>query len=87
MSDRDRTTPGEGDGDNPWVTRTTRASGPVRAPWERAGLAEQPDDEMTGSHGGGGVTVAELIARLSGGTVPPATAIEAPAPAAPAPPL
>lgn len=86
MSDRDRTTPGEGDGDaageNPWVTRTTRASGPVRAPWERAGrLPDQPDDEVTGSHGGGGVTVAELIARLSGGSVPPAQAsIEAPAP-------
>lgn len=85
MSDRDRTTPGEGDGDaagdNPWVTRTTRASGPVRAPWERAGrLQDQPDDEVTGSHGGGGVTVAELIARLSGGSVPPAQAsIEAPA--------
>ena len=84
MSDRDRTTPGEGDGDaagdNPWVTRTTRASGPVRAPWERAGrLTEQPaDDEVSGNHGGGGVTVAELIARLSGGTAPPA--IEAPAP-------
>lgn len=87
MSDRDRTTPGEGDGDNPWVTRTTRASGPVRAPWERASrLAEQPDDEITGSHGGGGVTVAELIARLSGGAVPPATAIEAPAPSAPSAP-
>ncbi len=82
MSDRDRTTPGEGDGDNPWVTRTTRASGPVRAPWERAGLAEQPDDEMSGSHGGGGVTVAELIARLSGGSAAsPSQAIEAPAPA------
>ncbi|WP_071289374.1 LCP family protein [Mycolicibacterium llatzerense] len=85
MSDRDRTTPGEGDGDaagdNPWVTRTTRASGPVRAPWERAGhLPDQPDDEVTGSHGGGGVTVAELIARLSGGSVPPAQAIEAPSP-------
>ncbi len=83
MSDRDRTTPGEGDGDaagdSPWVTRTTRASGPVRAPWERAGLQGQPDDEVTGSHGGGGVTVAELIARLSGGSVPPAQAIEAPA--------
>ncbi len=86
MSDRDRTTPGEGDGDaageNPWVTRTTRASGPVRAPWERAGhLPDQPDDEVTGSHGGGGVTVAELIARLSGGSAPPAQAgIEAPSP-------
>ncbi len=85
MSDRDRTTPGEGDGDaageNPWVTRTTRASGPVRAPWERAGhLPDQPDDEVTGHHGGGGVTVAELIARLSGGSVPPAEAIEAPSP-------
>ncbi|KIU13674.1 LCP family protein [Mycolicibacterium llatzerense] len=85
MSDRDRTTPGEGDGDaageNPWVTRTTRASGPVRAPWERAGhLPDQPDDEVTGHHGGGGVTVAELIARLSGGSVPPAQASEAPSP-------
>jgi LCP family protein required for cell wall assembly len=81
VSDRDRTTPGEGDGDNPWVTRTTRAAGPVRAPWERAGhLPEPPADEVTGSHGGGGVTVAELIARLSGGAVPPAPAIEAPAP-------
>lgn len=85
MSDRDRTTPGEGDGDaagdNPWVTRTTRASGPVRAPWERAGrLQDSPDDESTGSHGGGGVTVAELIARLSGGAVPPPPAAEAPAP-------
>lgn len=85
MSDRDRTTPGEGDGDaageNPWVTRTTRASGPVRAPWERAGhLPDQPDDEVTGHHGGGGVTVAELIARLSGGSAPPAQASEAPSP-------
>lgn len=87
MSDRDRTAPGEGDGDNPWVTRTTRAPGPVRAPWERAGrLPEPPDDEVTGSHGGGGVTVAELIARLSGGAVPPATAIEAPGPSAPSAP-
>ncbi len=83
MSDRDRTTPGEGAGDaagdSAWVTRTTRASGPVRAPWERAGLQGQPGDDVTGSHGGGGVTVAELIARLSGGSVPPAQAIEAPA--------
>ncbi|MUL47649.1 LytR family transcriptional regulator [Mycobacterium sp. CBMA293] len=75
MSDRDRTAADNdgGDaapGDNPWVTRTSRASGPVRAPWERAGLPEQPDDETSGSHGGGGVTVAELIARLSGGSAP-----------------
>lgn len=90
MSDRDRTTPGEGDGDaagdSPWVTRTTRAVGPVRAPWERAGRLqsqagdETADDEGTGNHGGGGVTVAELIARLSGGATPPAPAVEAPAP-------
>jgi len=86
VSDRDRTTPGEGDGDSPWVTRTARASGSVRAPWERSGRQQsQPDDETadddaTGSHGGGGVTVAELIARLSGGKVPPAQAIEAPSP-------
>jgi len=93
VSDRDRTTPGEGDGDaagdNPWVTRTTRAAGPVRAPWERAGrLQSRPDDESaddeeTGSHGGGGVTVAELIARLSGGSMPPAPVVEAPAPPEP----
>ncbi|MDR3662028.1 MAG: LCP family protein [Mycobacterium sp.] len=78
MSDHDRTggdaaSGGVGKtdsaGDNPWVTRTTRAAGPVRAPWERAAqLPDVPDDEATGSHGGGGVTVADLIARLSGGS-------------------
>lgn len=78
MSDGDHAGPGRrrsddhGDGhwnahgdDNQWLTRTPRPT-PGAAPWERHQPAGDVDDpEPTGSHASG-VTVADLIAKLSG---------------------
>ncbi|OBG19576.1 transcriptional regulator [Mycolicibacterium celeriflavum] len=87
MSDGDNATPGPGDptgGDNQWLTRSQRPTA-GSAPWERRGVsrpsarsdplaadADDPaDGESTGNHTDG-VTVADLIAKLSGDTaVPP----------------
>ncbi|MGE2716395.1 LCP family protein [Mycolicibacterium litorale] len=61
------------DWDNQWLTRSSRRS-PGAAPWERSEPlkrsepepeADEPDDS-TGSHTAGHVTVADLIAKLSG---------------------
>lgn len=77
MSDGDSATPGRPDppgppdpgADNQWLTRTPRSS-PGAAPWERSAGSEPEDaDEAeakpTGNHTDG-VTVADLIARVSG---------------------
>jgi LCP family protein required for cell wall assembly len=81
MSDGDNATPGRrrpdppGD-DNPWLTRSARPM-PGAAPWERASgsipvpsagghAAEQPGEEPAAGHHSDGVTVAELIAKVSG---------------------
>jgi LCP family protein required for cell wall assembly len=73
MSDGDNATPGSAgssgsDGDNKWLTRSQRPA-PGAAPWERRASpdSEQTDTETTGNHTDG-VTVADLIARVSGGT-------------------
>jgi LCP family protein required for cell wall assembly len=72
MSDGDNATPGrprasDSDGDNQWLTRSPR---PPRAaaPWERHSAAEPEDTATpapTGSHTDG-VTVADLIAKVTG---------------------
>jgi LCP family protein required for cell wall assembly len=73
MSDGDNATPGrprasDFDGENRWVTRTPRPSR-AAAPWERHSLNEEADAakpaEPTGSHTDG-VTVADLIAKVTG---------------------
>ena len=80
MSDGDNATPGPSDpgrGDNRWLTRSERPR-PGAAPWERADVprrstgsgrpdegADPADVESTGNHTDG-VTVADLIAKLSG---------------------
>ncbi|MGV0603069.1 LCP family protein [Mycolicibacterium sp. XJ1904] len=81
MSDGDNATPGppdSTDGDNRWLTRSQRPA-PGSAPWERADIprrqepseAEAAEVESTGNHTDG-VTVADLIAKLSGdNAVPP----------------
>ncbi|MET0897372.1 MAG: LCP family protein [Mycobacterium sp.] len=86
MSDGDNATPGqhrasEPDGDNQWLTRTSRPM-PDAAPHERASDsgdtdsdtddADFDDDDQApiGQHTGG-VTVADLFARVTGG-IPPA---------------
>jgi LCP family protein required for cell wall assembly len=76
MSDGDNATPGrprasDSNGDNQWLTRSPR---PPRAaaPWERHSAAEPEDTATpapTGSHTDG-VTVADLIAKVTGS--PPA---------------
>jgi LCP family protein required for cell wall assembly len=72
MSDGDNATPGlpsssgpGAAGDNQWLTRSPRPS-PGAAPWERSGSPEPDDNEPTGNHTEGGLTVADLIAKLSG---------------------
>ena len=76
MSDGDNATPGRrppsppGE-DNHWLTRTPQPM-PGAAPWERRVDAERPapaDDEPSGNHADG-ITVADLIAKVSG-TPPP----------------
>ncbi|SEH63260.1 cell envelope-related function transcriptional attenuator common domain-containing protein [Mycolicibacterium rutilum] len=77
MSDGDRATPGPADasggGDNQWLTRSQRPS-PGAAPWERSSASvpdvDAEDDEPSGNHTAG-VTVADLIAKLSGDTPNP----------------
>src|ERR1700754_2154606 len=76
MSDGDNATPGHPrasdlNGDNQWLTRPPR---PPRAaaPWERGSAAEPEDSDAappTGSHTDG-VTVADLIAKVTGSTPP-----------------
>lgn len=75
MSDGDNATPGSADSaggaDNKWLTRSQRPS-PGAAPWERKTSpdSEHTDTESTGNHTDG-VTVADLIARVSGDTAVP----------------
>jgi LCP family protein required for cell wall assembly len=81
MSDGDNATPGRrrpdplGD-DNPWLTRSARPM-PGAAPWERASgsiagpsagghAADQPGEEPAAGHHSDSVSVAELIAKVSG---------------------
>lgn len=87
MSDGENATPGRPrpDGssdDNQWLTRSTRPT-PGAAPWERGASPvsrpSEPDEDPTvgepepaaGNHTDGVVTVADLIAKISG-TSPPA---------------
>ena len=78
MSDGDNATPGSAgssaEPDNKWLTRSQRPS-PGAAPWERKSSPENPeaDTESTGRPGNhtDGVTVADLIARLSGQSAVP----------------
>jgi LCP family protein required for cell wall assembly len=72
MSDGDNATPGLPSssgpgppGDNQWLTRSPRRS-PGAAPWERSGNPEPENNEPTGNHTEGGLTVADLIAKLNG---------------------
>ncbi|MEV3902714.1 LCP family protein [Mycobacterium sp. NPDC050551] len=80
MSDGDNATPGrrrapdpgpDHDADNQWLTRTPRRSFGA-APWERSDRhpiaptpTEEPADEPGGSHTDGGLTVADLIAKMA----------------------
>ena len=72
MSDGDNATPGrpwasDSDGANQWLTRTPRPSR-AAAPWERRPGAEPDDTDAsppTGNHTDG-VTVADLIAKITG---------------------
>jgi LCP family protein required for cell wall assembly len=70
MSDGDSATPGRPrasgfDGDNRWVTRRPRPSR-AAAPWERHSVNEDADAaKPTGTHTDG-VTVADLIAKVTG---------------------
>ena len=85
MSDGDNATPGrrrlpEGhNADNQWDTGTPRRT-PDAAPWRRSDPltpqrdddAAEPPDEPTGNHTDGGISVADLIAKVTGdGTGPP----------------
>jgi LCP family protein required for cell wall assembly len=75
MSDGDNATPGRlgssrsgGPGDdNQWLTRSSRPM-PGAAPWERSPGLIDPDeaDEQAPAHHSDGVTVADLIAKVSG---------------------
>ncbi|MCT7657656.1 LCP family protein [Mycobacterium deserti] len=74
MSDGDSATPGRRDPSfdrrNQWLTRSSRPSLGA-APWERNGKTDNDDAETSGHHTDG-VTVADLIARVSGDqAVPP----------------
>ncbi|WP_166906511.1 LCP family protein [Mycobacterium sp. DL440] len=73
MSDGSNATPGrrhrsaDDSSDNQWITRS-REPLPGAAPWERQDALlpdDSPLDEPTGSHAGG-VTVADLIAKVAG---------------------
>lgn len=72
--------PGGSSGDNQWLTRSARPA-PGAAPWERSGISNVPDDisgdvsgdagdhhrdEPEAAHHSGAVTVADLIAKVSG---------------------
>jgi LCP family protein required for cell wall assembly len=76
MSDGDNATPGlpgpngpsDPGADNQWLTRTPRPSLGA-APWERGAASKSEDTESakpTGNHTDGGVTVADLIAKVHG---------------------
>ncbi|KRE26524.1 transcriptional regulator [Mycobacterium sp. Soil538] len=69
MSDGDHATPGRpnsGDSDGDWLTRSKRPA-PGAAPWERAIDPSEPPQAPTET---GPVTVADLIAKINGGTPP-----------------
>ncbi|MCV7073066.1 LCP family protein [Mycobacterium rufum] len=71
MSDGDHATPGRphsDDADTPhdWLTRSQRPA-PGAAPWERAVESTTPHDTPSET---GPVTVADLIAKINGGTLP-----------------
>jgi LCP family protein required for cell wall assembly len=106
MSDGDSATPGRhGQGDSsapggspdahPWLTRSARPS-PGAAPWERAHVAEDDNDDAPPASAAGnhtdGVSVADLIAKLNGDSAVPAelrqhrSEIDAAPPAPPPPP-
>ncbi|MET0474927.1 MAG: LCP family protein [Mycobacterium sp.] len=87
MSDGDNAAPGRRSSgqadepdkpDTPWLTRTVRST-PGAAPWERGRISrsDPPDPEPPASPPGGnhtdGVTVADLIAKVSGSTPPDET--------------
>ncbi|KAA0082459.1 LytR family transcriptional regulator [Mycolicibacterium sp. P9-64] len=79
MSDGDNATPGRpaspgpggSSGDNQWLTRSARPA-PGAAPWERGRSSRTPDDvdakqsDEPATHHTGALTVAELIAKVSG---------------------
>ncbi|TFV57182.1 LytR family transcriptional regulator [Mycobacterium sp. PS03-16] len=77
MSDGDNATPDRRrpqgpDSDNEWLTRSPRRT-PGAAPWERqpdpedaADAADSGHAASTGSHTDGGLTVADLIAKMAG---------------------
>jgi LCP family protein required for cell wall assembly len=76
MSDGDNATPGhprasDSDAANQWLTRSPRSSR-AAAPWERRSAAEPDDPDTfpsTGNHTDG-VTVADLIAKVTGSAPP-----------------
>src|ERR1044072_2224279 len=80
MGDGDRTTPGRplrgddgatGDtADGDWLTRSRRPK-PGAAPWERAIDSPAPQESAPAAEPSGPVTVADLIAKINGGTPPP----------------
>lgn len=80
MGDGDRTTPGRplpgddgaaGDkADGDWLTRSRRPK-PGAAPWERATDSPAPQESAAAAEPSGPVTVADLIAKINGGTPPP----------------
>jgi LCP family protein required for cell wall assembly len=78
MSDGDSATPGlrgpsgpsTPDGQNQWLTRSPRPS-LGSAPWERHALPDPEDSDAGGNHTDG-VTVADLIAKVSGDRAVPA---------------
>lgn len=70
MSDGDNATPGHhraspADGDNPWLTPSPRRT-PDAAPWERGSVSGGLPPQHTD-----GVTVADLIAKVTGAEPPP----------------
>ena len=80
------TGPSDPGADNQWLTRTPRSS-PGAAPWERSAGSESRGrrcaDKPTGNHTDG-VTVADLIARVSGDASVPEELKKRPDPNAPA---
>src|SRR5258708_36086745 len=102
MSDGDNATPGRrrpdppGD-DNPWLTRSSPPM-PGSAPWERASgsipvpsggghAAEEPGEEPAAGHHSDSVSVAELIAKVSGNRPEEQPRRRAAPPPTPPPPL
>jgi LCP family protein required for cell wall assembly len=56
--------PGSSKPVNDWLTRSVRPA-PGAAPWERSGISDEPSSAPVGNHTDG-VTVADLIAKVSG---------------------